>query len=196
MRDTKGSENETDNAGHQAAVLRQRLRAGARRPPWDVLAGARRTLRAVRGFRFGASGRTVARVGPRITDCACCERAGETMSGRPERVSLRRQRKTAISSAVRGTSNRYCGIAAAMGFLFFQSRFGVAVSRRGDSPGPWRKPAKLGAISRGGQLRAYSMSDNLRQWPRAAWAADRPIRYGTIGINRRPCRPAAGVGRS
>jgi hypothetical protein len=146
MRDTKGSENETDNAGHQASVLRQRLRARACRPPWDVLAGARRTLRAARGFRFWASGRTVARVGPRIADCACCERSGETMSGRPERVSLRRQRKTAISSAVRGTSNRYCGIAAAMGFLFFP----IAVRSRGVPAG-----RLAGTVAKAGQVRRH-----------------------------------------
>ena len=90
-----------------------------------------------------------------------------------EKVSLLRQRKTAISSAVRGTSNRFCGIAAAMD--------GVLSHRGSESRCPggatrWDRgetPAKLGAISRRGQVRAYSMLENLWQRPRAAWGADR-----------------------
>ncbi len=46
--------------------------------------------------------------------------------------------RTAISRAVRGTPNRHCGIAAATR-AEDALRSAVAVTRRGNSPGPWRK---------------------------------------------------------
>jgi len=55
-----------------------------------------------------------ARIGDRHADCVGSERRNETVKYAAMKFSLQWRRKTAISSAVRGTPNRHCGIAAAL----------------------------------------------------------------------------------
>ena len=74
--------------------------------------------------------------------------------------------RTAISRAVRGAPNRYCGIAAAA-CRRRAPRSGVAATRRGDPPGPWRDVVAVYATS---APRARNSSRNTERWQRASSA--------------------------
>jgi hypothetical protein len=89
---------------------------------------------------------------------------GEAKRDRRQNASLYATWKTAISSAVRGTPNRPCGIAAAAELV---SDRGLKSRPRRDDPvgGPWRKktadPPSCGGVSKIRQSRAYSVSDDF-----------------------------------
>ena len=161
--DTKGNENETDNRGFEAALPRRGLPTLARGPVRHVLAATGRALGAIGRVRNGTAGRTRARFAARHADRARCKRCGPKVMD-PHACDCG-QWKTAISSAVRGTPNRQCGIAAARecspGGLESWRSGGATRRARGESrPGQGLRPS-CGRVSRIRQSRAYCLSDDF-----------------------------------